>query len=256
MRLTSHLTALALLAAGLGLSANGPSLDFKIGSGVFVGDPGSSRNMSLQHLALQVSQPLGSGSLFAELQTRLIRADSYDNTKLGTGYARNAAGQVVTGVITAYRINPTSGRPEANGNYDSVDLRRDNLDGYSVNLGYRMPFGPEGLTVHGGLSLHALRAQQDVSGGIKVIVDRNATTPVVLGSENFYTQYEKRSLMPGAFAGARYQVNKTLFVEGNVSLLAWKDVQWMPFSYTGQAPTTELLARRKASVEFSMGMTF
>lgn len=256
MRLTSHLTALALLGAGLGLCAKGPSLDFKIGSGVFVGDPGSNRNMSLQHLALQVSLPAGKGSVFAEIQTRLIRSDSYDNTQLGKGYALNTSGQVVTGVITAYRINPTSGRPEANGNFDSVDLRRDNLDGYSINLGYRMPLGLEGLTVHGGLSLHALRAQQDVSGGLKVIVDRNVTTPVVLGQENFYTQHEKRSLMPGAFAGARYQVNGNLFVEGNVSLLAWKDVKWMPFSYTGQAPATELLARRKGSVEFSMGMTF
>lgn len=248
-------SAVFLLALAVPSAAQDMQLSFKLGPGRFLGDPGESRSRYDLHLGGELATPFRNGQAFLGADYRVFRNMSYDATRFGQGYALNVSGQVVTGQITPYVLG-TDGLPKADGRYDSVDIRRNNLESLTLNLGYRFPFWQEGLSAHGGIHLSLLRSQQDVSGGINVVVNRNVTTPTVLGSENFYIQHVKYSVTPGAFAGLRYDATKTFFLEANLSLLGFKEVNYLPFSYTGQAATTEMRSRTKAVLEFSAGFNF
>jgi hypothetical protein len=244
-----------LLALGTIASAQDLQLSFKLGAGPILGDPAGHRYKSGVHLATELSLGLGKGQAFVGGQYRVFRSRSYEATQFGTGYALNASGAVVTGRITPYKLGP-DGLPSASGLYDSVDVRRDNLEGFSLYGGYRVPVWVEGLSAHAGVNLSFLRSQQDVTGGIKVLVDRNVTTPVILGQESFYTQFQKSTMCPGAFAGLRYDATKVFFVEANLSGIGFKEINYLPFSYTGQPAATEMRSRFKLMLEFSVGINF
>lgn len=244
-----------LLALGGAGSADDLKLDMKLGGGPILGSVGNQYFRSVYHLAVEAALPMGRGDAIASAQYRIFRGKSYDATQFGVGYARNSSGQVVTGQITPYVLGP-DGLPKPDGRYDSVDIRRDNLEGLSFAFGYRLPILAEGLALHYGINLNFLRAQQDVTGGIKVVQDRSVATPVVLGQENFYTQFQKASLKPGAFVGLRYNLTSEFFIQGDANLLGFREINYRPFSYTGQAATTELKNRYKTVLEFSIGMNF
>lgn len=255
MQFTRALAAVLALPLALPLAAQDLKLDFKLGGGPMTGSGGNQYFRSVYHLAMEAALPMGRGEAIASAQFRLWRGKSYDATRFGTGYALNSTGQVVTGQITAYALG-TDGLPKPDGRYDSVDIRRDNLEGLTLAFGYRTPLPVQGLSVHYGLNLSFLRAQQDVTGGIKVVVDRSVATPVVLGQENFYTQFQKSSMKPGAFVGLRQAVGMGFFVQGDLSLVGFREVNFLPFSYTGRAATTEFKDRTKAILELSLGMNF
>jgi hypothetical protein len=240
-----------LLALAAPCAAQDLQLSFKLGAGPFLLDPGQGRSRTNIHLGAELAMPVAKGQAFLGAEYRVFRNFSYDATQLGTGYGTNGT----TGQITAYVLG-TDGLPKADRAYDSVDIRRDNLDGVTFSLGYRFPFWTQGLSARGGINLSFLRSQQDVTGGINVVVNRNVTTPVVLGSEKFYTQFQKTSLAPGGFAGLRYDVTKVFFVETNLCFLGFKEINYLPFSYTGQPATTEMRKRFKSVLEFSVGINF
>ena len=248
-------SALFLLALAVPSTAQDLQLSFKLGPGRFVGDPGESRSRYDLLMGAELAMPFRTGKVFLGADYRVFRNMSYDGTRFGQGYALDSLGQVVTGQITRYVLGP-DGLPKADGRYDSVDIRRNNLESLTLNLGYRVPFWQEGLSAHGGIHLSLLRSQQDVSGGINVVVNRNVTTPTVLGSENFFIQPVKNSITPGAFAGLRYDATRVFFLEANLSLLGFKEVNYLPFSYTGQAATTEMRNLTKVLLEFSAGFNF
>ena len=243
-----------LLALGTVASAQDLQLSFKLGAGPILGDPEGHRFKSGVHLATELAMGLGKGKAFLGGQYRVFRARSYDATQFGTGYAMTSSG-VVTGKITPYKLG-ADGLPSASGLYDSVDIRRDDLEGFSAYLGYRVPFWMEGLSAHAGVNVSFLRSQQNVTGGIKILVDRSVTTPVILGQENFYTQFQKSTMCPGAFAGLRYDATKVFFLETNLSGIGFKEINLLPFSYTGQPTTTEMRSRFKLMLEFSVGINF
>jgi hypothetical protein len=244
-----------MLACGLPGAAEDLQLSFRAGLGGFLGSPGGHRNNSDIHLGVELASRLAKGQAFLGLEYRVFRSASYDATQFGAGYALDTAGNLVTGQITPYALG-TDGLPKADGRYDSVDIRRDNLEGLTARLGYRIPVWTAGLAAHGGVNLSFLRSQQDVSGGVNVVANRNVATPVVLGMERFYTQFQKSSAVPGLFLGLRYDVNQVFFVETNLNLIGFKEVNYRPFSYTGQAATTELRKSSKATLEISAGMNF
>jgi hypothetical protein len=244
-----------LVALGVFGSAGDLKMDLKLGGGPIVGSVGNQYFRGVYHLAAEAALPLGRGELLGSAQYRIFRGKTYDATQYGVGYAMNTAGQVVTGQITPYVLG-SDGLPKPDGRYDSVDLRRDNLEGLTFGFGYRMPVLAEGLAFHCGINLNFLRAQQDVTGGIKVVQNRNVTTPVVLGQENFYTQFQKTTLKPGAFAGLRYNLTSEFFLQADLNVLGYREINYRPFSYTGQAATTEFKDRTKTVLEFSIGMNF
>lgn len=252
---TTLCLACLLLPAGMPVLGQDAELSFKVGAGPMLGDVDSGRYRSGVHLGFELGYGAMGGQLFGGVQYRLYRARTYEATRFGVGYARDAAGNVVTGQITRNIVGP-DGLPKADGRYDSVDMRRDNLDGTSLNLGYRRAWGPEGLQLQGGLCIHFLRSQQDVTTNINVVQDRAAATVVVLGKEALYTQYQKASAVPGLFGGARFDATENIFFEGNLTLLGYQQMNRELFSYTGRDATTVMTRKLKPVLEFSVGLKF
>ncbi len=220
MRKTALSMALAMLAFSTAATAGDYGLGIKFGAGGTLGNINNQARTSIQ-MAVTGYKTMGEGrELFAELQYRDFRATQYEATKF------------VNGVTLT----------------NSVDSRRDALEGLAVAVGYRMPVLTEGLSVQGGLHLSALKSRQEVLGVL--------LRGVAGREENLALTPAKTQMAPGLFVGAQYQLTKDFFVEANLTHLRYQDANHVPAAYSGQAATTEYLSRSKTVLELSAGFRF
>jgi len=249
-------TSLALLLA-IGASpviaqeALPSGLTLKLGVTPVVGSAGMQGARGGALFGAEYALDLKTCALFVGLDYRLFSDTQRERTRFGVGYYvdSNSPSGVSVGQIT---VQGPDGYSDVL--LDSADLRTNKLEGLTLNFGYRH-YLTSNIRIHGGLNLAFLRSVQYVTGVINVVDDREtATSPMGSESMNFDVHATKASL--GAFVGARYLINEYMFGEINVSNIGYKEVNYMPFAYTGKAAFNEATNRRKTTVEFNLGIIF
>lgn len=219
-----------LLAAGGSARLGAQELQFgaKFGGGAVVGAIGNQGSRATMNAAFFAELPLGKTSeVFGEFNYRVFRAVDHEVTQFGTGYIAGGG----TGTIVA-----TS----------SVDVRKDNLEGYAINVGYRRQILDSEFWWQGGLSLAAMTSQQEVTGTI--------TVGTQVEGLNFTPA--KRSIRPGLFLGAQAKITPNFFVEANLSGTPYQQVNYVPLSYTGQPAHVETENKVKVSLDINIGFRF
>jgi hypothetical protein len=219
-----------LLAVGGTASLGAQDIQFgaKFGGGAVVGATGAQESRATMNAAFFAELPLGkTREVFGELNYRVFRSVDHEVTRFGTGYIAGGG----TGPIV-----PTS----------SVDVRKDNLDGFAFNAGYRQQILDSVFWWQGGLSLAAMTSQQEVTGTITVgaQVEGLNHTPA------------KRSIRPGLFLGAQAKITPDFFVEANLFGTSYQQVNYVPLSYTGQAAHVETTNKVKVSLDINIGFRF
>ncbi|BDU74771.1 hypothetical protein [Mesoterricola silvestris] len=249
----SRSLALAAMLA-CSLSAQSPwGFGAKFGVAPTVGTPGEQRNRGSVLCAFQGERRLaGRGTVFAELTYRYYRSVQFEATRFGTGFAPDGT----AGQITKWAFDTAAGLPRADGRYDSVDIRKSMLEGMGLQVGYRHPLGRSIWSLQAGVALNALKSTQEVIGSLKVVRNREAATPTVLATEGMLQSVSTSSLRPGCFTGVRGDLASNLFVECNLSLATFAEVNYLPSSYTGRPAATESRNRTKTSLEFNAGLRF
>jgi len=77
-----------------------------------------------------------------------------------------------------------------------------------------------------------------------------------LGNEYFYINSAEKKILPGVFVGARKLLTNTLFFEINISMLGYTELNYVPFSYTGEAAHWDSGTKMKTGLEFIAGLRF
>jgi len=201
--------------------------------------------------------------LFAEFAYRHFKANWLDRTRLGevdTSYApsqvRYAVGYTPDGV-TGYIFNAD---PRSN-TRGAVDMRKDSLEGWGFNLGYRYNFPDTNFYAHCGLILNFMLHQQEIMGDIRVynrLPQKVASdpAPVQLYKEGLAYTPAVHSIAPGAFAGLQWRMDRHFFTELNASWLSYSTIDYVPLAYTGKEAHTEDGNGNKLVVEFHVGFRF
>ena len=280
-----------------------PRVSFKVGAAPAL-NPDRQKRRASALISLEYSHPFWKGEFFVAGEWRDFVAISHETTpfspfdwgeagtngrqveyKQRTGYAPN--GQ--TGYITAFIRNPTSApRPymiASDMRFDSVDIRKAQLDGVTAKLAYRYRTEPlpfiGSIGIQGGLTLSYLSSWEHADGSIHVLNDRyfsqnganTSTYPneVPAGmldvlSNEYFTEQEKRTeLKPGFFIGVRKLLPGDIFFEINLAMLGHTDVEYVPYSYSGKGTVSPSGVVRgefatsnktKTVVEFIAGMRF
>jgi hypothetical protein len=264
-------------------------VSYKLGTAPTIGDLGKQQRRESVLLGLEFSQPFWKGEWFVVAELREYVSNAYEVTQFSpfdwdtavykekTGYASN--GQ--RGYITAFTRNPNSTVPKPNAiasdmRFDSVDMRTNPLDGFVAKLAYRhrvesLPFVGN-LGVQGGLILSYLTGKQYADGAIHILDYRNYTQNSYqtswtaedsrldaqgrVGNEYFHSQQGEKKILPGVFIGARKLLTDILFFEMNISVLGYTELDYVPFSYSGEAPHFESSTKMKTGIEFIAGLRF
>ena len=226
------LAALIALGAALPVAAQGLVAGIKFGAGPALGSIGTQGSRANINLALTCEYGLGAKQeVFAELGYRAFRAEDYEATRIGTGYLSNGT----TGPIV----------PQT-----SVDMRKDQLEGFTLGLGFRRQIGDTNFRWQGGLLVSALKSQQEVTGMITVTNGANTYR------EGLSCTPRKTAIKPGAFAGIQYRFTDSFFVESNVGVMDYKQVNYVPFAYTGQAAHSVSTDKSKVVFDLNCGFRF
>ncbi len=267
MKATLKLATLATLLA-LGAAAPVAAADLgygiKFGVGPTLNDPKEQVSRATLNLAFTGDwQITEKGALFAELNYRYFKADPRDVTPFtdavdvvynGRTYNIQYAQVVLPGIGTGYIYNADP-RSAARG---SADIRRDNIEGLGLSLGYRHQLGDSPVYVHGGVMLNALKYKQEVVGELRVYgeVPLNVGSTTLLYQEGLNYTPAKSNLRPGAFVGFQTRITKDFYVETNATWLSYKKLTYVPFVYSGQAPTTVSEAANKVTLDVNIGLRF
>lgn len=235
MKATLKLATLATLLA-LGAAAPVAAADLgygiKFGVGPTLNDPKEQAARPTLNLAITGDMKLSETSeLFAELNYRYFKADPRNATLYGTGFRPDG---VNGGVFT---ISPAT----------SIDLRRDNIEGLGLSAGYRLQLWDSAFHVQGGVSVTALKYRQEVSGSF------NYTSSLYEGM-NF--TFANTAVKPGAFVGVQARVTSNFFVEANATWISYEKINYVPYTYSGQAPTTVTENGSKVALDLNIGFRF
>lgn len=266
---------LATLAALLALGAATPVAAADLGYGIKFGvgpaltDPAEQQSRATLNLALTGDWKFAPGKeLFAELNYRYFKADQRDVTPFtdsyqaydyygGGPYTVNYAAVNLPGVGAGYIFN-------ADPNYStrgSADIRRDNIEGLGLSIGYRHQLGQSAFHLQGGLMLTALKYEQEVVGELRVYTnlpqaDGSIPANTLLYQEGLNYVPSETALKPGAFVGVQARLTPNFFLEANVTYMGYDKVIYMPFTYTGQAATTKTESDSKVVLDFNIGFRF
>lgn len=228
-----HASLVALLAMGAALPAGAQDIQYgvKFGGGPVVGVVGPQASRATMNAAFFAERPLGKTSeVFAELNYRVYRSVDHEVTQFGTGY---------TPAGTTAAIVPAT----------SVDVRKDNLEGYALNLGYRQQLFGSDFWWQGGLSLNSMTSQQDVTGQI-------VPGGLAANREGLNFTPAKRSIRPGAFLGVQAKIAPNFFAEVNIGGVGYQWANYVPYSYTGQPAHVETANKFKVSLDINLGFRF
>jgi len=269
---------LAALAAVLAFGALTPShaqgltYGIKFGGGLALNDIEAQSSRAALGFALTGGWNFrDKDELFAEFGYRYFKADWTERTllpntpsgygahqfKSGVGYALDADGNVIQGHI--FNMDPNSGGA-ARG---AVDMRKDNVESWGFNFGYRYNFPNTNFYVHGALMLNFVVYQQEIIGDLRVynkLPDTPGTSPIVvpvqIGREGLNYTPGENSISPGFYVGGQWRMDKNFFAELNLGWMTYSTVNYDPFTYTGKTATTSTDKDSKITLEFSFGLRF
>jgi len=237
MRLFHHLTALALLTAGLGLGAQTP--DWSFGAKYTIGNNINNTNKlhdsrALIGYSLVVERKLNAtDSVYAEPTYRSFRWNQIETTQFGPGFT------------------PGTGTPMTITPQNSFVGTSNLLESYGLTLGFRRNL-TEAFSVNAGLAFNSMVSRQEVMGNINWT---SSTTPSAT-TEHIIASPTKRGLNLGLTAGCRQLITETAFAEVSLNYMPYKMANWVPYAYTGQAAHMETLSKSKITAEFSFGIRF
>ncbi|WLT31966.1 hypothetical protein [Geothrix sp. PMB-07] len=235
-----HIALLASLSAGLPMGLHAQELHYgvKFGGGAVVGAIGPQASRATMNAAFIAEYPLGKDKeVFGEVNYRVFRSVDHEVTPIGQ---------------LAYTPTNTTGLLYA---ATSVDIRKDNLEGYSLSAGYRQQIAASAFWWQAGLSLNNMNSQQEVTGQLVAGV---ATPGAVTNANHEGLNFTpgKTSLRPGLFIGAQAKVSPSFFVEANLNGIGYQWVNYTPHAYTGQASHVETNNKFKLSLDINVGFRF
>lgn len=269
MKATLKLATLATLLV-LGAAAPASAMDLgygiKFGVGPTLSDPKEQGSRASLNLAITGDLKLTEKSeLFAELNYRYFKADQRDVTpfthsaevfdRYGDGpYTLRYAQVNLPGIGAGYIFNVD---PNAAGR-GSADIRKDDIEGLGLSVGYRHQLWDSAFHVHGGITVNALKYKQQVMGELQVYGN---LAPLTSGASLLYQEGlsftpSKSSIRPGAFVGVQARFTKDFYVEANATYLSYKKVNYVPFVYSGVDATTVSDNGSKITLDFNIGFRF
>jgi hypothetical protein len=245
----SKTTRYLLLGLGVSLfmSAQEPTLSFglKMGSGLGMasGNKEQASNLSL-HLALTSQYRLDSkSSLIGEVKYVYFRAEDWENPSLPEEPAQ----------IFYF----SDGSPAWSSKYFGIDLRKNDLDGLVLNLGYRRAIGDTRWSWQAGVNIHWLKSYDQALGQINLYETEEACLDA--DDEDDFSNWtrlnSKNAVKPGIFAGVHGYIGNNVFVEANITTVAFDQAFFRPQVIAGKE-TVETYSRTKVVFEFSAGFRF
>jgi hypothetical protein len=165
------------------------------------------------------------------------------------------------------------------GRFDSVHMAKNDIGGGSSRIGYRHPLnvpllGEIGL--QGGLTFSFFTTEEFAAGDIHVLDGRDwqqnlyrtaytSDNPLLdnipglskrLYNDVFYQMNKDNSMLPGAFLGARWNVNDNFYFETNFVFLGVSEPTYVPTAYTGGEAFVDSSTSMKMVWEFNAGFRF
>lgn len=257
--LTRSLMLLAALAGSSLIAAEeGSTYELKLRAGLKGGDLKADHgDNKVIGFAVGARRPMGHGYLTAELSFDLLPGQARDTMPVGQAVYAPAG----TGLGTA---DPVTHNPYFLRANESIDLRKESSQGFSLKGGYAAPLSwNEGLTWQAGLSLDAYKTTSEFTGTLRPqYLDASGKTVPVMGPlstkvgyyEGFAIVSQGTTLAPGFYAGLRQQINDDFAVELNLRNVGMKHFDHRATTYTGHPATTESSTIRGFIVDISFSL--
>ena len=256
-RRTLHRTLLltAVAASSLAAADEGLPFELKLRAGLKAGtiqtDHADNKAVGF---AVGTRHPMGSGFLTGEISFDILPGQARDTMPVGQAVYAPAG----TGLGTA---SPATGNPYFLRPNESIDLRKESSQGFSVKGGYAAPLTwNEGLTWQAGLSLDAYKTSSEFTGTLRPMVLVGTSPTQVLDSqgrkyyEGFATVAQGKVLAPGFYVGLRQQLAEDFALEVNLRNVGMKHFDYRATTYTGQPATTESSTIRGFILDFSLSL--
>jgi hypothetical protein len=239
----------------LGAAENPYSYELKLRAGLKTGtiqtDHADNKAMGF---AVGTRRPMGAGFLTGEVSFDILPGQARDAMPIGKSVYAPAG----TGLGTA---SPTTSNPYFLRPNESIDLRKESSQGFSVKGGYAAPLTwNEGLTWQAGLSLDAYKTSSEFTGTLRPMVLVGASPTQVLDAqgrkyyEGFATVAQGKVLAPGFYVGLRQQLAEDFALEVNLRNVGMKHFDYRATTYTGQPATTESSTIRGFILDFSLSL--
>jgi hypothetical protein len=239
------------LMAGEGLQ----DFELKLRTGLKTGDLQKDHaDSKVFGFAVGARRQFGKGYLTGEVSFDLLPGQAHDATPLsGAVYAPAGAG---LGTSDPNTLSPYFLRPN-----ESLDLRKESSQGFSVKGGYSAPLSwNEGLTWQAGMSLDVYKTSSEFTGTLRPMVTNAGTTAQVLDSlgRKYYEGFAKvatgTSLSPGFYAGLRQQLTDDFAIELNLRNIGVKHFDYRATTYTGRPANLESSTIRGFILDFSLSL--
>jgi hypothetical protein len=254
-KLHSTLLLVALAGSALAAADEGQAFEVKIRAGLKGGDLQQKHvDNKVIGFALGGRRPLGQGWLTGEVGFDLLPGQAHDATPFSGPVYAPAGSALGT-------ADPVSHNPYFLRANESLDLRKESSQGFSVKLGYAAPLalGP-GLTWQAGLSVDAYKTSSEFTGTLRPMVMVGASPTQVADSlarkyyEGFATVAQGVALTPGFYAGLRQRIGEDFALELNLRNVGTKHFDYRATTYTGRPASTDSSTIRGFIVDFSLSL--
>ena len=248
------LAMFAVMACPLLAGDSGYDFDLKVKAGFKTGtlqtDHADNKAFGF---ALGASRPFGKGRLTLEAGFDILPGQTRDSLPSGPIYAPAGAG-----LGTA---DPATGHPYFLRPNESLDLRKESSQGFSLKGGYAAPLtGVGGLSWQAGLSLDAYKTASEFTGTLRpMVASATGTVTQVSGSlgkyyEGFATAPTGIALSPGFYAGLKLQLSDDFALEFNLRNVGLKHFEYRPTTYTGRPASVDSSTIRGFVIDFALCM--
>ncbi|MDR0499143.1 MAG: hypothetical protein LBH03_05350 [Holophagales bacterium] len=265
MQVKPTLVALAVaVAIGTSIPAVGQELSYGIKFGGGLALSGIEAQSSRATLGFALTGEWNfrqKDELFAEVGYKYFKADWVDRTRLpnkpagydgynfltGVGYTPSGQGHI-------FNSNPWQAAAQG-----SVDMRKEDIEGWGASFGYRYNLPNTNLYFHGALMLNVIDYFEETLGELRVYnalpID-SARVPALIHQEGLAYTNGKHSFSPGFYVGGQWRMDRNFFIELNLNWISYSTIQYQPLVYTGQAAHTTEDKDSKVFLDFSFGLRF
>jgi len=266
MQLKPTLTALVVLAAiGSSAPAGAQELSYSIKFGGGLALSGNEAQASRAAYGFAVTGDMKfrhKDELFAEFGYRYFKADWVDRTRLPNKPSGYDGYNFLTG--SGYGPNGQQGyifnsNPWAAAAQGSVDMRKENVEGWGASLGYRFNVPNTNFYLHGALTLNVIQYFEEALGELRVynaLPNDEARNPSQIHREGLNHTNGKHAFSPGLYVGGQWRMDRNFFMELNLNWLSYSTIQYQPYVYTGREAHTTDDKDAKVYVDLSFGFRF
>jgi hypothetical protein len=264
--------ATSLAAQGTALS----NLEIKVRGGYTMGNLFTDlRTQRMMGIAVGTSVPLPAGRLLLDLGFEYFPGADFDNMPTtGTFYYNPDSPTTAPIGIDPQTVTTRTSNGAVtlkSAGVGSADRRKNRFQGFNLRVGYGNRLAGT-WDWQAGLALENYTATEEVSGTLypftyvtttpttpfpaTVVTPTLISNPTAGGSyyESLMYVNQKTKLGLGAFAGVSTRLSDEIRLEFNLRSVSYTKLKYMPFTYTGQAPTTLETTRRGLALEVSLGM--